>query len=358
MKNLLKINAKKLCLLALIMATVFCFAGCPSDGGGGDDDNNDGNNNNGGDNNNGNNNKGNDEPAHVHDWGEWAQTTAPNCTEPGIKTRDCTVCGVTNPVTQEGDPVDPTAHVWGDYVQTTLPSCTAKGIKTRVCIHHAEQTDTETQEGDPIDSAAHDYQWQVTTTASVTASKIETEICSHTSSHTGGMRMTDGRDNKIYKIVKIGTQTWFAENFNYNAAGSVYYNNSQTTNEKYGKLYNWDTATAANFAPPGWHLPSSAEWDTLMNSVGGASMAGKRLKSTDGWNNNGNGEDTYGFAALPGGFGTAVGVFNLVGDGGYWRSSSETAANEATISLMNTSDSANSNSTAKISLYSVRFVQD
>jgi uncharacterized protein (TIGR02145 family) len=48
------------------------------------------------------------------------------------------------------------------------------------------------------------------------------------------------------------------------------------------------------------------------------------LKSTSGWNNDGNGSDSYGFAALPGGYGSSDGRrFGDAGNDGYWWSASE-----------------------------------
>jgi uncharacterized protein (TIGR02145 family) len=126
---------------------------------------------------------------------------------------------------------------------------------------------------------------------------------------------------KTYKTVKIGSQTWFAENLDYAVGGSVCYENSSSNCTKYGRLYNWDDANSA--CPSGWHLPSDAEWTALENTVGGSSTAGKKLKSTTGWNNNGNGINQYGFSALPGGFGNSDGGFLSAGDSGYWWSSTE-----------------------------------
>jgi hypothetical protein len=98
---------------------------------------------------------------------------------------------------------------------------------------------------------------------------------------------------KTYKTVNIGEQVWMAENLNYNASGSVCYNYDPSNCDKYGRLYNW--ATAKIVCPAGWHLPSDAEWDALMTAVGGSSIAGTKLKSRNGWNNNGNGTDESGF---------------------------------------------------------------
>jgi uncharacterized protein (TIGR02145 family) len=100
-------------------------------------------------------------------------------------------------------------------------------------------------------------------------------------------------------------------------------------------LYDW--ATAKTVCPSGWHLPSGADWDILMNFVQTdngstytsrtASIAGKYLKATSGWNDyegqSGNGEDKYGFAALPGGSGYSDGSFFNAGNYGNWWSATE-----------------------------------
>jgi len=110
---------------------------------------------------------------------------------------------------------------------------------------------------------------------------------------------TDSRDKKTYKTVKIGEQTWMAENLNYNASGSTCYGNKPANCDKYGRLYEWKTAK--KICPAGWHLPTKEEWDILIATVGGKETAGKFLKATSGWNKNGNGTDKFGFAAMPGG---------------------------------------------------------
>jgi uncharacterized protein (TIGR02145 family) len=148
---------------------------------------------------------------------------------------------------------------------------------------------------------------------------------------------TDPRDKKTYKTVKIGNLTWFAENLNYNAKGSkcggtdfrktdwgegfsLEDKNTENCN-KYGRLYDWETAMKS--CPTGWHLSSKEEWEMLLDAVGGRETAGKYLKAKDGWDNDysgksGNGQDTYGFSAMPGGFGQPNGEFYHVGKGGSW----------------------------------------
>lgn len=81
-----------------------------------------------------------------------------------------------------------------------------------------------------------------------------------------------------------------AQNFNYNLNGSQ---SNRPNFENDGRLYTWEQASQA--CPNGWHLPDVEEWYTLINFVGHSSIP---LKSSTRWN----GQDTYGFSALPVGF--------------------------------------------------------
>ena len=75
---------------------------------------------------------------------------------------------------------------------------------------------------------------------------------------------TDSRDKHVYKWVKIGTQTWMAENLAYKAdRGCWAYNNKKSNVKTYGYLYNWETAKKV--CPSGWHLPTDTEWTTMIN---------------------------------------------------------------------------------------------
>jgi len=141
---------------------------------------------------------------------------------------------------------------------------------------------------------------------------------------------TDPRDNKTYKTAKIGTQTWLAENLNHETKNSKCYENNQANCGKYGRLYDWQTATKA--CPSGWHLPSREEWGKLFHYADGTSgtkypyqseTSSKNLRAKSGWEDNENGTDKFGFAALPSGTGSDKGKFNAVGSYAAWWSSTE-----------------------------------
>jgi uncharacterized protein (TIGR02145 family) len=108
---------------------------------------------------------------------------------------------------------------------------------------------------------------------------------------------TDPRDNQTYKTVKIGTQTWFAENLRYSGSLPNIANNTQWYENSFtavpgrqtpalcyynnGTLYNWFAVMSGNICPPGWHVPSDAEWTTLSNFLGDANVpVGGMMKST------------------------------------------------------------------------------
>ena len=178
----------------------------------------------------------------------------------------------------------------------------------------------------------------------------------------------DERDGNKYVYVEIGTQTWMAENLNYDVPDNTTnddrcYLNSPANCNTYGRLYN--RATAMNNAPnsnkvpsgvkgvcpEGWHLPSVAEWNALITAVGGTSTAGTKLKAASGWNGGGNGTDDYGFSALPGG----KSGDDIIGERAYWWTSNGT--NENAIVRAQYNSNSLSFSMPNNELYSVRCVQ-
>ncbi len=131
-------------------------------------------------------------------------------------------------------------------------------------------------------------------------------------------------DGNTYRTVKIGTQTWMAENLKvtrYRNGSSITYvtgswssltsgswgypNHSSANNATYGKLYNYYAAVdSRKVAPQGWHVPSLSDWTTLFNYLGGSSIAGGKMKETgtSHWlSPNTGATNSSGFTALPAG---------------------------------------------------------
>ncbi|MCD6332878.1 MAG: fibrobacter succinogenes major paralogous domain-containing protein [Bacteroidales bacterium] len=166
---------------------------------------------------------------------------------------------------------------------------------------------------------------------------------------------TDPRDGHLYHWIKIGNQTWMAENLAWlpavspSASGSfidsyyyVYdYNgfdvteaSSKSTYNKYGVLYNWMAAREA--CPSGWHLPTDEEWKMLEQHLGmdpaeldqlrfrGSAGVGNQIKSVTGWNNGGNGDGSSGYFAAPGGYRARWGGYKYKGDfTAFWTATQE-----------------------------------
>lgn len=154
----------------------------------------------------------------------------------------------------------------------------------------------------------------------------------------------DKRDNVTYETVTIGSQTWFAENLTYNTEeiGGYCYENKSANCDKYGRLYTWYDAN--NVCPSGWHLPTKAEFETLIATVGGVKTAGKVLKSTSiDWLERGFGTDKFGFSALPGGFRDIEGKFDSEGAiAHFWSATAYGDGNEAYyLYILGESDEAN-----------------
>lgn len=162
--------------------------------------------------------------------------------------------------------------------------------------------------------------------------------------------MTD-QDGNIYKTITIGNQTWMAENLRvitYRNGDSIQnvtdghqwgfhgiqsYCNYENRSDKniiatYGRLYNWLAVDdKRNIAPIGWHVPTDDEWTTLVNYLGGKSVAGGKMKETGiiHWQSpNAGATNESGFTALPSGERTndGPGTFRGLGQfSNYWSSS-------------------------------------
>jgi len=209
----------------------------------------------------------------------------------------------------------------------------------------------------------------------------------------------------IYQTVVIGAQTWLQRNLNYAVTGSKCGGQDGSLSDydtptcnTHGRLYDWVTAMNLStnckssscssqvsqmhqgICPDGWHIPSNADWDNLMRFVdqntggtgglgGGngntpayynSSDAGMYLKAKSGWDSNGNGQDTYGFSALPGGSnGYLANSFSGVGKyGNWWSSSEDNGKGGFAYGRYMESKAVYGDSYEKSNLYSVRCVMD
>lgn len=169
---------------------------------------------------------------------------------------------------------------------------------------------------------------------------------------------TDSRDDNVYQTVSLGDQVWMAENLKYlpsvtssgglSNSSPLYYvygyqgtdvNDAKATDNynTYGVLYNWPAAI--NACPPGWRLPTDADWEELTTYLGGANYCAGKLR-TSGTAENGTGlwaapnseaTNESGFSALPGGHVYIFrdeGSYVHLGKYGYWWSATENNSND------------------------------
>lgn len=155
--------------------------------------------------------------------------------------------------------------------------------------------------------------------------------------------MTDPRNNRTYKTIVIGSQTWMAENLKYGEIRTP--TMPYIYGERYGGLYYWIEAMdlpypycSKNYCedsvkvnhqgicPENWHIPSDLEWLTLSDYVdahNGDEEVGTSLKASRGWSFRdevieASGTDRFGFSAIPG-HEPEGGRFNV----GFWSSTEE-----------------------------------
>ena len=209
----------------------------------------------------------------------------------------------------------------------------------------------------------------------------------------------DERDKKTYKTVVIGSQTWMAQNLNYRYkrfeseidSVSFCYDDDPANCNSFGRLYSWAAAmdSAGIFStngvacglgrncspiypvrgvcPEGWHLPTKAEFDTLLASRYDIQLV---LKSTSGWNSvnnkSGNGTDAYSFSAYPAGYrdlaiynNTRYNDYYQVGNYAYfWSSTEENEEKTYHMSLNVVNVKSNQVSDYKVKGFSVRCIKD
>ena len=170
---------------------------------------------------------------------------------------------------------------------------------------------------------------------------INKAVCGETP-YDPAKQFCDSRDNKVYRHVTIGKQTWMAENLNYVYIGVPFktgdytsdstswcYDNDPAECTKSGRLYTWSAAMdstavfsnnakgcgysvectvkfpARGICPAGWHIPDTTEWKTLYSAMGKSAYA-MQAKGFEGWPD---ATDAFGFSALPAGARSFEGVF-------------------------------------------------
>tara|TARA_Y100000310_G_scaffold249794_1_gene255930 strand:- start:15 stop:1244 length:1230 start_codon:yes stop_codon:yes gene_type:complete len=162
-------------------------------------------------------------------------------------------------------------------------------------------------------------------------------------------------DGNSYKTIRIGNQVWMAENLkvthyrngdaiptglsnsdwsNLSTGAYAVYDGDESNVATYGYLYNWYAVDdSRNIAPEGWHVPTDEEWTTLIDYLGGNSVAGGKMKETGTahWESPNTGvTNESGFTALPGGYRYGGnGYYGYMGSYGYYWSSTESSSNHA-----------------------------
>jgi uncharacterized protein (TIGR02145 family) len=173
-----------------------------------------------------------------------------------------------------------------------------------------------------IDNTTQQQSSAITITA--TQNIVDAGIINGCGISTADSSFIDSRDGQVYTFKRIGAQVWMTQNLNYAAAGAWCQGNNSANCAIYGQLYDWNTALTV--APPGWHLPSDAEWTTLITYLGGESLAGGAMKATTLWDSPNTGAtNTSGFTGLPGGYRFFFGAFSVIGGSGNWWSSTESS---------------------------------
>lgn len=182
-------------------------------------------------------------------------------------------------------------------------------------------------------------------------------FCSHPSVQA---QTINDNDSNGYRTVQIDKQVWMLGNLDvsrFRNGDTIYqaktadewrmaalagkpawchYNNDSAFGNTYGKLYNWYAVNdPRGLAPEGWRIPTSSDWSKLIALLGSVDIAGMKLKSTQGWKLNGNGNNKSGFTALPGGYRSENGVFaELLNKGQWWAASSNIGGTEQDYSIL------------------------
>ncbi len=143
---------------------------------------------------------------------------------------------------------------------------------------------------------------------------------------------------KTYNTVQIGSQCWLKENLdvgvmingtdtmkNNGFIEKYCYNNDPANCATYGGLYQWNEAMqyvtadgSQGICPSDWHIPKFAEFELLSNYV---NNDGNTLKAIGQGTGSGSGTNISGFSALLSGRRFSNGVFDRMGELGYFLTS-------------------------------------
>ena len=199
--------------------------------------------------------------------------------------------------------------------------------------------------------------------------------------HSQTMKDADGN---IYMTVNIGKQVWMSENLkttrfndgkpiqlvaNDNAwkglktSAYCWYKDDIKNKDVFGALYNWFAVNSKKLCPVGWHVSTDAEWEAMIDYIGGLSTAGDKLKEKGvaHWENYlSQATNDYDFTALPGGMRYFTGDFPLFGNTyAIWWTSTEFSEYQAVCrGLHDSSGMAFKASDNKRSGFSVRCIKD
>jgi len=188
-------------------------------------------------------------------------------------------------------------------------------------------------------------------------------------------------DGHVYKTIKIGDQTWMAENLkttryrdgnsishitssqsweDINVGAYCFYNNDSNNEENFGKLYNWNAVSTGKLCPSGWYMPTEFAWSKLLEYLG--NLAGGKMKKLGSayWdipNVGANNESA--FSAVGGGARDYNGTFYALKDSGfYWSQSEASTSNGKYVRIAVNYAGTNTGSTPKESGFSVRCVKN
>ena len=131
----------------------------------------------------------------------------------------------------------------------------------------------------------------------------------------------------------------------------------------YGALYNWASVNTGTLCPTGWHVPTSTEWLSLTDNLGGVSVAGGKMKETgfSHWTSPNTGtNNSSGFTSLGGSYIDYKGVYGVLEQTAYYWSSTEVSTTNAFANKLFYDNSTISQGglVQKISGYSIRCIKD